>query len=176
MLSRLKSTHAFKQELSSGLEWTILNFKLTYITFHHGACSRHSGLEQLKDRTVKSSAMSQALWSTIILKFFARFLNKTQRFLCMTLSCLSSVVFLDLYQGIKVCAFSLLSRYVVFLALGIVTLCLLSLTLLLIGIYGAHRWGDKEFILVNIYCIVRPWIQRDKSGHTVKSRCACVWS
>jgi hypothetical protein len=73
-----------------------------------------------------------------------------------------------------VCAFSLLLRYVVFLALGIVTLCLLSLTLLLIGLYGAHRWEDKEFILANIYCIVRPWIQRDKSGHTVKSRCACV--
>jgi hypothetical protein len=74
------------------------------------------------------------------------------------------------------CAFSLFSRYVVFLVLGIVILCLLSLTLLLIGLYGAHRWGDKEFILVNIYCIVRPWIQRDKSSYIVKSRCACVWS
>jgi hypothetical protein len=70
-------------------------------------------------------------------------------------------------------AFSLLSRYVAFVVLGIVTLCLLSLTLL-IGLYGAHRWGEKEFILANIYYIVRPWIQRDKSSHTVKSRCACV--
>jgi hypothetical protein len=52
-------------------------------------------------------------------------------------------------------AFFLLSRYVVFVALGIVTLCPLSLTLLLIGLYGAHRWGDKESILANIYCIVR---------------------
>jgi uncharacterized iron-regulated membrane protein len=73
-------------------------------------------------------------------------------------------------------AFSLLSRYVVFVVLGIVALCLLSLTLLLIGLYGAHRWGDKESFLANIYCTVRPWIQRDKSVHTVKSRCACVWS
>jgi hypothetical protein len=60
MLSRL-NTHAFKQELSSGLERTILTFKLTHITFFHGACSRHLGLEQLKDRTIKSSAMSQDL-------------------------------------------------------------------------------------------------------------------
>jgi hypothetical protein len=62
MLSRLKSTHVFKQELSSGLEWTIVTFKLTHITFHHGSCTRHLGLEQLKDRTVKSSTMFLALW------------------------------------------------------------------------------------------------------------------
>ena len=36
MLS-LKSTHAFKQEFSFGLEWTDLTFKLTHITFNHGA-------------------------------------------------------------------------------------------------------------------------------------------
>jgi hypothetical protein len=40
---------------------------------------------------VESSAMSEAL---------AIFSNKTQRFMCMTLSCLFSVVFLDPYQGI----------------------------------------------------------------------------
>jgi hypothetical protein len=37
------------------------DFKLTHITFYYEACSRHLGLEQSKDRTVKSSAMSQAL-------------------------------------------------------------------------------------------------------------------
>jgi hypothetical protein len=37
------------------------DFKLTHITFYQGACNRHLCLEQLKDRTVKSSAMFQAL-------------------------------------------------------------------------------------------------------------------
>jgi hypothetical protein len=37
MLSLLKSTHAFKQEFSSGLESTNLTFKLTHITFNQGA-------------------------------------------------------------------------------------------------------------------------------------------
>jgi hypothetical protein len=37
IFSLLKSTHAFKQEFSSRLEWTDLNFKLTHITFNHGA-------------------------------------------------------------------------------------------------------------------------------------------
>jgi hypothetical protein len=37
MLSRLKSTHAFKQEFSSELESIILTFKLTYITSDNGA-------------------------------------------------------------------------------------------------------------------------------------------
>ena len=37
MLSLLKSTHAFKQEFSSGLEQNDLTFKLTHITFNHGA-------------------------------------------------------------------------------------------------------------------------------------------
>jgi hypothetical protein len=36
------------------------DFKLTHITFYHGACSRHLGLEQLKDRMVELSTMSQA--------------------------------------------------------------------------------------------------------------------
>jgi hypothetical protein len=61
MLSCLKSTHAFKQKFSSGLEQTILTFKLTRITFNHGAFSLHLGLEQLKDRTIKSSTTSQVL-------------------------------------------------------------------------------------------------------------------
>ena len=63
MFSLLKSTHAFKQEFSSGLEQTVLTFKLTHITFNHGACSLHLGLEQLKNRMIKSSSLSQVLLS-----------------------------------------------------------------------------------------------------------------
>jgi hypothetical protein len=37
MLSRLKSTHAFKQEISSELDLTILTFRLTHITVNYGA-------------------------------------------------------------------------------------------------------------------------------------------
>jgi hypothetical protein len=37
MHSRLNSIHAFNQEFSSELEYTILIFKLTRITFNHGA-------------------------------------------------------------------------------------------------------------------------------------------
>jgi hypothetical protein len=37
MFSLQKSTHAFNQEFSSGLEQTDLTFKLTHITFYHGA-------------------------------------------------------------------------------------------------------------------------------------------
>jgi hypothetical protein len=70
-------------------------------------------------------------------------------------------------------AFSLLSRYVVFLALRIVTLCLLSLTLHLIGLCGAYRLGDSKYILANIYCTVKPWIQRNESYSQIKM-CMCV--
>ena len=52
---------------------TDLTFKLTHITFNHGACSLHLDLEQLKDRTIKSSTMSQVLCSTIILEFLQIF-------------------------------------------------------------------------------------------------------
>ena len=69
MFALLKSTHAFKQEFSSGLEQTDLSFKLTHITLNYGACILHLGLEQLKDRTIKSSTMSQVLCSTIIPEF-----------------------------------------------------------------------------------------------------------
>jgi hypothetical protein len=37
MLSLLKSTHAFKQTFSYGLDKTALTFKLTHITFNYGA-------------------------------------------------------------------------------------------------------------------------------------------
>jgi hypothetical protein len=69
MFSLLKSTHAFKQEFSSGLEQTDLTFKLTHITFNHVVFSLYLGLEQLKDKMIKSSTMSQVLYSTIILEF-----------------------------------------------------------------------------------------------------------
>jgi len=69
MFLLLKSTHAFKQEFSFELKLTDLTFKLTPITFNHGTCNLHLGLEQLKDRTIKSSTMSQVLCSTIILEF-----------------------------------------------------------------------------------------------------------
>jgi hypothetical protein len=36
MLSLLKSTHAFKQKNSFGLDKTALAFKLTHITFNYG--------------------------------------------------------------------------------------------------------------------------------------------
>jgi hypothetical protein len=77
------------------------DYRLTYITFYHGAYARHLGLEQLKDRTVKSSVLFQCSSIYYYSKVFARFLNKTQRFLCMTLSSLSFVVFLDSHQGIN---------------------------------------------------------------------------
>jgi len=73
MFSFLKSTHVFKQEFSFGLEQTNMTFKLTHITFNHGACSLHLGLEQLKDRTIKSSTMSHVFCSTIILEFLQVF-------------------------------------------------------------------------------------------------------
>ena len=61
MLSRLKSTHAFRQEFSSELEWTILTSYLLILPFNHRAYSFYLGLGQLKDRTIKSSIMSQAI-------------------------------------------------------------------------------------------------------------------
>ena len=62
MFSLLKSTHAFKQEFSFGLEQTNLTFKLIHITFNHGAYSLYLSLDQLKDR------------SNLCLKFFVQLL------------------------------------------------------------------------------------------------------
>ena len=102
MFSLLKSTHAFKQGFSSGLKSTDLTFKLTHITFNHGAYSLHLGLKQLKDRTIKSSTMSQVICSTFVFRVFISFQNETQRFNYMTLSSLSIyVVFMDPHQGKK---------------------------------------------------------------------------
>jgi hypothetical protein len=49
------------------------DYKLTHITFHYGACSRHLGLEQLKDKMVKLSTMFLVLRSTIIPEFLQDF-------------------------------------------------------------------------------------------------------
>jgi len=79
----------------------------------------------------------------------------------MTLSILYFVVFLDPYQGSDdIC---LLSKYVVFVVGGIVTLPSLSSYSNKALISEAHRWEIKYTYLQDIYCIVKPWIQRNKS-------------
>ena len=88
----------------------------------------------------------------------------------MTLSSLSFVVFLDPYQGSKgVC---LLSKYVVFLVWGIVILPSLSPYSNKVLISGAHRWKTANTYLQDIYCIVKPWIQKNKSISQIKM-CMC---
>ena len=63
-----------------------------------GLLSLHLGLEQLKDRTIKSSTVSSSLLNHYF-RLFRGFENKTQSFHCMTLSSLSIyVVFVDPYQ------------------------------------------------------------------------------
>ena len=67
-----------------------------------GLLSLHLSLEQLKDRTIKSSTMSQVLRFHHYFGGFIGFQNKTQRFHCMTLSSLSIyVVFVDSHQDNK---------------------------------------------------------------------------
>ena len=118
-----------------------------------GLLSLYFSLEQLKDRMIKSSTMSQVLCSTIILEFF--FQNKTQSFHCMTLSNLSIyVVFVDPHQGNEdVMPFSL------------------STTKVYVEFIGREK--DRAYLQC-IYYKVKQWIKRELS-HTIKSRCACVW-
>jgi len=88
----------------------------------------------------------------------------------MTLSSLSFVVFLDPYEGSNgVC---LLSKYVVFLVWGIVALPSLSPYSNMVLISGAHRWETANTYLQDIYCIVKPWIQKNKSISHIKM-CMC---
>ena len=88
----------------------------------------------------------------------------------MTLSSLSFVVFLDPYQGsYGVC---LLSKYVVFLVRGIVALPSLSPYSNKVLIFGAHRWETANTYLQDIYCIVKPWIQKNMSISQIKM-CMC---
>jgi len=79
----------------------------------------------------------------------------------MTLSILSVVVSLDPYQGSDVVC--LLSKYVVFVVRSRVTLPSLSSYSNKALISGAHRWEIKYTYLQDIYCIVKPWIQINKS-------------
>ena len=66
-----------------------------------GLVNLHLGPEQLKDRMIKSSTMSQISLFHHCFGVFIGFQNKTQRFHCMTLSSLSIyvVVFVDPHQG-----------------------------------------------------------------------------
>jgi hypothetical protein len=106
MLSRLKSTQAFKQELSSGLEWTILTSNLHILPFTMGLVAITWVLSSWKtDRS--SQALCLKHFDQPLFQSFVGFSNKTQRFLCMTLSRLSFMVFLDPHQGIyDVCLLS----------------------------------------------------------------------
>ena len=73
-----------------------------------GLLSLHFGLEQLKDRMIKTSTVSSSLFHHCSRVFFQ---NKTQSLYCMTLSNLSIyVVFMDPHQGNEdVMPFSLLT-------------------------------------------------------------------
>ena len=88
----------------------------------------------------------------------------------MTLSSLSFVVFLDPYQGSD--GICLLSKYVVFVVWSIVTLPSLSPYSNKALISGAHRWEIKYTYLQDMYCIVKPWIQKNKSISQIKM-CMC---
>jgi len=88
----------------------------------------------------------------------------------MTLLDLSFVVFLDPYQGSD--GICLLSKYVVFMIWSIVTLPSLSPYSNKTLISGAHRWEIKYTYLQDIYCIVKPWIHRNKSINQIKM-CMC---
>jgi hypothetical protein len=115
--------------------------------------SLYLGLEQLKDRTIKSSTMSQALCSTIILEFGKIFKIKLKVSYFMTLSnLLVYVVFLDPLQGKLRYAFSYPTSN---------------------ALYGAHRYGDNVYILASINCKVKQWIQRDKAYNQIKM-CICM--
>ena len=64
-----------------------------------GLFSLHFGLEQLKDRMIKTSTVSSSLFHHCS-RVFTSFQNKTQRFRCMTLTSLSIyMVFVDPHQG-----------------------------------------------------------------------------
>ena len=72
-----------------------------------GLLSLHLGLEQLKDRTIKSSTVLSSLLNHYS-GVFIDFQNKTQSFHHMTLSSLSIyVVFVDPHQGNSVLCLSL---------------------------------------------------------------------
>ena len=73
MFSLLKSTHAFKQEFSFGLEQTNMTFKLIHITFNHGASQPSLGywaIERQNDQVkhyVSSSLLNH--YSRVFMSF-----------------------------------------------------------------------------------------------------------
>ena len=73
MFLLLKSTHAFKQEFSSGLKSTDLTFKLIHINFNYGAYNLHLDLEQLKDRTISQALCLKFFVQLLFQSFFASF-------------------------------------------------------------------------------------------------------
>jgi hypothetical protein len=120
-----------------------------------GLLSLHLGLEQLKDRMIKSSTMSQVLCSTIVSGFFISFQNKTQRSQYMTLSSISIyVVFVNPHQDNK----------------DVIPFCLPT-TKAYVEFLGREK---ARAYLQCIYYKVKQWIQRELS-HTIKPRCACMW-
>ena len=86
----------------------------------------------------------------------------------MILSNLSFVVFLDPCSN-SIC---LLSKYVVFVVWGIVILLSLLPYSNKVLISRAHRWETANTYLQDIYCIVKPWIQKNKSISQIKI-CMC---
>ena len=88
----------------------------------------------------------------------------------MTLSGHSFVVILHPYLGSDdICV---LSKYVVFVVWGIMILPSLSPYSNKVLISGAHRWETVNTYLQDIYCIVKPWIQRNKWISQIKM-CMC---
>jgi hypothetical protein len=78
MFSLPKSTHAFKQEFSSRLEWTDLTFILTHTTFYYGASLSSLGswaIERQNDQ-VKHYVLSSLI--NHYSRVFIGFQNKTQ--------------------------------------------------------------------------------------------------
>jgi hypothetical protein len=65
----LKSTHAINKEFSFGLKFTDLTLNLLILPSTMELLSFHLNHKQLKDRTIKSSTKSQALYSTIVSEF-----------------------------------------------------------------------------------------------------------
>jgi hypothetical protein len=114
MLSRFKSTHAFIQELSFGLQRTILTLNLPILPFTMGLVAVTWVFSSQKTEW-SSQALCLKLFDQPLFQSFAGFSNKTQRFLCMTLLRLSFMVFLNPHQGIYgVCLLSSLKIYGIF--------------------------------------------------------------
>jgi len=88
----------------------------------------------------------------------------------MTLLDLSFVVFRDPHQGSN--GICLLLKYVVFVVWGIVILPSLSPYSNKVLISGAHRWETDNTYLQDICCIVKPWIEKNKSKSQIKM-CMC---